>query len=172
MATLTSPLEHLNATHVRVDKRKLLYFGGCDYFRLSWNSKVRKALAEAVYDALSLPSTIAGIQRAATATPFSGGDVSEGLDLDGDFTYAINVGGPALGAIRDANFTADNVAGFSITATDANSSFFAPDYGSTTNDNRLETLMQSIRYSVVQSPVMINVGNLVVGDAYKVQFLV
>jgi 7-keto-8-aminopelargonate synthetase-like enzyme len=38
----------IDPTHVRQDGRRLVYFGGCDYFRLSWDPRVRRALQEGV----------------------------------------------------------------------------------------------------------------------------
>src|SRR4051812_1065811 len=53
----------------------------------------------------------------ATVSTITGGDPGEGLDLQGNFTYALNIGpsGPA-GRAGDPSFTADNVPGVTITA--------------------------------------------------------
>lgn len=40
------PLQQLDRTYVRWSGRKLSYFAGCDYFRLSSHSKVKRALLE------------------------------------------------------------------------------------------------------------------------------
>src|SRR5687768_7329550 len=43
----------------------------------------------------------------AEVTVFTGGDPGEGLDMQGNFTYAVNVGpSGAAGKVGDANFTA------------------------------------------------------------------
>ena len=45
-----------------------------------------------------------------------GADASEGLDFQGTFAYAVNVGPDgATGPIHDANFTADSAPGIYIT---------------------------------------------------------
>jgi len=38
------PLQQVERTYVRLGKRKLSYFGGCDYFRLASHPKVIAAL--------------------------------------------------------------------------------------------------------------------------------
>jgi 8-amino-7-oxononanoate synthase len=40
------PLQQIDSTYVRWRKRKLSYFSGCDYFRLSSHPRVTRALAE------------------------------------------------------------------------------------------------------------------------------
>ncbi|MBW4509721.1 MAG: PEP-CTERM sorting domain-containing protein [Scytonematopsis contorta HA4267-MV1] len=120
-----------------------------------------------------------------TVSTFSGGDVGEGLDLDGNFTYAVNMRGDAVGFIRDANFTDDRVAGVEVKA-----DFFIPnwhfaEYGDSLNDKKLEKVMQSIRWT--DSPVdpeskdikrtirnenlEVDLKNLQVGRKYKGQLL-
>lgn len=45
MPELGPLLTPLDATHVQDERgAKLIYFGGCDYFRLSWHPKIRQAL--------------------------------------------------------------------------------------------------------------------------------
>ncbi len=102
---------------------------------------------------------------------FTGGDVDEGLDLDGEFVYAINVGPDgAAGKARDAEFTADNApgvimqAGASITA----SGWFPAAFGDTENDQVLNKVMGSIRHS---PPVRLTFTGLSVGASYKLQLL-
>src|SRR5687768_6429265 len=101
---------------------------------------------------LLLTLTLAtGTSRAAVTTgTFTGGDPGEGLDLQGNFTYAVNVG-PSGGAgkVGDANFTPDSVAGVTVIAVNAiaTGGWGAVDYGDTENDNNLSTVMKSIRWS-------------------------
>jgi 8-amino-7-oxononanoate synthase len=47
-ARLATPLQQIDATHVRVDGRNLIYFGGCDYFRISMHSEVHKAVGNSL----------------------------------------------------------------------------------------------------------------------------
>lgn len=100
---------------------------------------------------------------------FTGGDAGEGLDLDGNFVYAVNIGRVgAVGAIRDANFTAENTPGFRIRSGADINVFFPANLGDSENDDRLEKVMQSIRHT---PPVDLTVSNLVVGATYKIQLL-
>jgi len=46
MNTMAANLEQADATHVRSEGRKCVYFGGCDYLRLSWDPRVRRALVQ------------------------------------------------------------------------------------------------------------------------------
>lgn len=102
---------------------------------------------------------------------FTGGDIGEGLDLDGNFSYAVNLLGPAVGSIRDANFTADNEPGVTVRAENGVSLWHNASYGSTTNDDRLETVMQSIRWSRSPGTVEVDLANLILGRTYKGQLL-
>jgi Ca2+-binding RTX toxin-like protein len=111
------------------------------------------------------------------AEKFTGGDAGEGLDLDGNFVYAVNLQAPAgttpaQGLIRSANFTTDAVPGLTVSAPNAINNWVAPDYGTSTNDNRLEAVMSSIRWNGAPGTVNIDAGNLVVGNRYKLQLLV
>jgi 7-keto-8-aminopelargonate synthetase-like enzyme len=44
-AMLADPILHIAPNYVQLGRRKLLYFGGCDYFRLSYRNEIRKAAA-------------------------------------------------------------------------------------------------------------------------------
>ena len=48
MTSLPPPLERVDANHVRVGGRTLLYFGGCDYLRLSRHPAVLRAAERAI----------------------------------------------------------------------------------------------------------------------------
>lgn len=103
---------------------------------------------------------------------FTGGDADEGLDLDGTFIYALNIGTPgAVGLIRDANFTADNVAGAKVTAVNEIASWFPAEYGDTDNDNNLEKVMRSMRWSAAPSKPKVELANLIPGASYRLQLL-
>ena len=101
---------------------------------------------------------VATAASAATVATFTGGDAGEGLDLQGNFTYAVNVGpsGPA-GKIGDANFSADNVAGVTITANNniATGGWLNADFGTSDNDNHLETVLASIRWAAAPTVVTV-----------------
>ena len=69
---------------------------------------------------------------------FSGGDIGEGLDLDGKFVYAINARGPSAGLVRDANFVDEATAGIPINSQHEIISWNNANYGASINDDRLE----------------------------------
>jgi len=46
--TFPEPLQQIDRTYVRVGKRKLSYFAGCDYFRLASHPRVLRALSDGV----------------------------------------------------------------------------------------------------------------------------
>ena len=111
--------------------------------------------------------------RLTSVGTFTGGDPGEGLDLQGDFAYAVNVGtNGAPGLIGNANFTADSAAGVSITpATNVIDNWSNPNYGATTNDDRLELAMRSIRWSPDPYSMTVTLANLQPGRAHKLQLL-
>ncbi len=103
---------------------------------------------------------------------FTGGDPGEGLDLLGNFLYAFNVGSPgAAGKAGDANFTADDAPGIQVTASNNIPNWATPEFGDTTNDNVLEFVMQSIRWSAAPARWKVELSGLVPGGTYKVQLL-
>ena len=104
---------------------------------------------------------------------FTGGDSGEGLDLTGTFPYAFNVGTPgsAPGPIQGVTFTEDTASGITVTATNEIPTWNAPVYGETANDDNLEFILQSIRYSGAPNTVNVDLAGLTVGKAYKLQLL-
>ena len=100
---------------------------------------LRRAVAVGLRAAVAIRAT-----EQARAHP--GGDAGEGLDLDGNIIYAVNVRGPGNLKVRDALFT--DQAGQPNVVVSAGSeilSWQTPEYGSTANDNHLEQIMQSVR---------------------------
>lgn len=110
---------------------------------------------------------------AATVGVFTGGDPGEGLDLQGNFTYAINIGPDgAAGKAGDATFTADNVVGVTVTAQNniGTGGWLAATLGDTPNDDVLEKVLSSIRWS--GSPAVVTVELRVEkGIEYKLQVI-
>ena len=108
---------------------------------------------------------------------FTGGDPGEGfdaqgnptagVDLEGNFLYAINVStaGPA-GTAYDAVFEGEAVPGVTITAVNNLPNWDTPAYGDSPADNVLEKVTQSIRYAPI---VSVRLGNLYPGSTYKMQ---
>lgn len=106
---------------------------------------------------------------------FTGGDVDEGLDVEGSFVHAINVLGPDAGPVGDAVFLSEtNATDVTITATRIVQNWANPEYGGSANDNALETVMSTIRWSAVNDnprTVTITAGGLVPGEFYQLQLL-
>ena len=112
----------------------------------------------------------------AVVSRFTGGDPDEGLDMQGSFIYAVNVGpSGAVGRVGDADFTADNVTGVSITAGNAiaTGGWLEAYYGDTENDQNLAVVMNSIRWSdSAGTPNVVTVRLAVTpGSEYKLQLL-
>ncbi|MCS7304631.1 MAG: PEP-CTERM sorting domain-containing protein, partial [Thermoguttaceae bacterium] len=104
---------------------------------------------------------------------FYGADPGEGLDFQGQFRYAVNVGGSGGIQVGDAQFTTDTGL---ITAEYQIPTFTTPNYGATSNDNNLETIMQSIRWTQTGNDgiedITITLPGLEIGRTYKLQLLV
>ena len=105
---------------------------------------------------------------------FTGGDAGEGLDLDGTILYAVDMGPNAAStAVRDATFTDEN-ATVGVTVVAINTlAFGSANYGSSTDDNNLEYVMNTIRWTplVNGGQVTVTLANLTPGLVYKLQLL-
>ncbi len=83
----------------------------------------------------------------------------------------MNANGAAVGKIRDAEFTADNAPGVTLAATQQIPAWVTMNLGSSAADDRLETVMQSIRWSDNPNTVNITLDSVVPGRDYKLQLL-
>src|SRR6266581_4765282 len=86
----------------------------------------------------------------------TGGDPGEGLDLEGNFVYALAIGADtALSVkVRDATFLGlvDNeVPGATVVAGFTIPNWYVVDYGSSADDDNLEIATSSIRWSDANS---------------------
>ncbi len=98
---------------------------------------------------------------------FTGGDSGEGLDLQGNFKYAVNVSSAgAAGKAGDADFTADNVPGVTVIAPNNIANWDTPEFGESAADNVLEKVEQSIRYG---STIKVLLDNLTPASTYRLQ---
>ena len=77
--------------------------------------------------------------------------------------------------IGDADFTADNVSGVTITTPGGTlntiNNWADPNFGATTNGLRLAQVMSSIRWTAAPAPLPVNLSGLQVGANYRLQLL-
>lgn len=111
-----------------------------------------------------------------TISRFTGGDPGEGLDFEGIFQYAVNVGGVGGIQIGDALFTNDSAPGITISSDFiANPWEQAPALGDSPNDDGLELVLHSIRWSNggggPRHTVDVELADIVQGANYKLQLL-
>ena len=108
---------------------------------------------------------------------FTGGDPGEGLDMQGSFVHAINVGGPGGLTVGDAVFTDGSEAGMAAARVPVrrlrmltkSSAGILRRVRRFAQRQRLETVMESIRWN---TPPGVNVDLAVTpGQPYKVQLL-
>lgn len=103
---------------------------------------------------------------------FFGADPGEGLDFQGRFLYAVNVRGPGGIQIGDAAFTTD--AGL-VSAENEILNWTSPSYGPSPDDQTLQTVMQSIRWTQTGNggleQLTVTLPGLVPGRTYKLQML-
>ncbi len=89
----------------------------------------------------------------ATVTQLTGGDAGEGGDFLGTFTHAANFGGvtKTVGNVTFTRHTAANSDATGVTIYSVNEIqkvvWGTADYGSSANDNNLEDVMESIRWT-------------------------
>jgi hypothetical protein len=121
--------------------------------------------------ALALLTATSAWAAPAEVRAFTGGDPGEGLDLQGNFAYAINVGpNGAVGKVGDAVFLADDVAGVSISAQNQIAGYHNAVYGDSANDNNLERVIQDIRWSAAPNTVIVTLA-VESGIQYNLQLL-
>lgn len=128
--------------------------------------------------ALGALVAVAGGAHAATVTSgtltaFTGADAGEGLDLDGTFAYAVDLGRSSGSvAIRDATFTGSNVTGVADGGTgfDYRSIQSNPlNFGPSGDDADLVDVLNTVSYAS-NTPVTIGVA-VDPGTTYKLQLL-
>src|SRR6266542_6262859 len=112
----------------------------------------------------------------------TGGDAGEGLDLDGNFTYALSFGAdpdPTLSVkVRDATFLAlisNEVPGANLVAGNRILNWYQVTYGDTENDQNLVLATSSIRWSAsadaATPQVILTLQNIEVGAQHKLQLM-
>jgi Bacterial TSP3 repeat len=109
-----------------------------------------------------------------------GGDPGEGLDLQGTFPYAFNVGTPGApfpNQAYDAVFTSDTDAGIFVSAPNEIGAWDTPQFGNTPADEVLNFVYQSIRWADAANAdpnmrnVKVDLANITPGRQYKLQLL-
>ena len=111
---------------------------------------------------------------AASTSKFTGADPGEGLDFIGDFVFAVNIRGPGGFRIGDAAFISDDDASTGVTVTAENEilSWGSPvELGASHDDNNLELLLSSIRWSGLPNTVDVALAGLEPSVEYKLQLL-
>ncbi|MBN1588050.1 MAG: PEP-CTERM sorting domain-containing protein [Pirellulales bacterium] len=114
---------------------------------------------------IPLPETF---EPSGTLTQFTSPD---DLDLDGNFAYAVNVGGAVGYTISGLEFLADQsgITGYTNTMLDGPYVGAKPEFGSGPDIDNLETVLQSVTYDTTsESEVELAVTS---GQAYKLQLL-
>src|SRR6266496_3562949 len=110
----------------------------------------------------------------------TGGDAGEGLDLDGNFVYALSFGAdPTLSVkVRDATFLgliSNEVPGANLVAGNRILNWYQVYYGDTENDLNLVVATSSIRWSAAADAatpqVVLTLQNIEVGAQYKLQLM-
>jgi hypothetical protein len=107
---------------------------------------------------------------------YTGGDPGEGLDLEGNFAYAINVGGPGatVGGVvftdgTEAGMAGGSSAGAAITDANEIPDWHTAAYGDSAADDGLEQVARSIRWNT--PPGLAIDLEVTPGQEYKVQMI-
>ena len=110
---------------------------------------------------------------------FTGGDPGEGLDLDGEFVYAVNIGAPSddVWTVNGVDFTSDDATdGFEAIWTNEirDGSWAQPIYGTSDSDLALEDVMSTILWANTGDgggdPLDIEM-DVQAGTSYKLQMM-
>jgi hypothetical protein len=128
--------------------------------------------------ALGTPDALAQDNEAhvGSITAFNGAEPGAGLDFEGLFQYAVDIGGPGSVQVGDAHFTADDAPGVTVTSDFIIGGWGGrPDFGNSPDDEGLETVVHSIRWSQGSGggfqTVDVVLDNLVPNMDYKLQLL-
>lgn len=109
------------------------------------------------------------------AGTFTGSAAGQGLDLQGNFTYALTMNSFAHGTVvGDASFTdAHATAGVALGHDAMNQSWYNPTYTGSVADLALGQVMNSVIWSYANGGVSMSMvmSGLIVGNSYKVQLL-
>ena len=166
----------------------LLFAGNIDYTFPEIVNVIGSGAGGGSVGNLSGSNTFAGSIQVSTPQvttgTFNGGDPGNGLDLTGDFLYAVKVDdSPAdtPSVVGDATFVSNqDEIGASIISSSSIENWQTPNFlggatVATTNDTNLDTVLQSIRWGngndLDPNEISVNLTGLVPGTAYKLQLL-
>ena len=111
-------------------------------------------------------------------TAFHGGDREDGLDITGNFKYAVDIGGVGGYRLGDARFTDDST--FGVTHESEGRGFpendlgiigGRPVLGDSASDDQLEDLIQSGRWAWSSNQFSVQLDGLTPGTGYKLQLI-
>jgi hypothetical protein len=134
---------------------------------------MKKPLSLLLLSSVLMAGASQALAAPAIVSTFTGADPGEGLDLQGNFTYALDISpGTPSGKVGDAVFTSDNITGAQITANQsiAVGGWGAVAYGDTQDDMNLSRVMSSIRWGAAPTVVTITL-KVEPGAEYKLQLL-
>jgi hypothetical protein len=131
------------------------------------------------FRAAALSFGLALAAPAAHAAPivgtFTGSAAGQGLDLEGDFDYALTMNQSAHGlAVGDARFTtATATAGVSLDYGTMNQNWYNATYTGSAADLALGQVMNTVIWSFANGGLSmgLTMGGLTIGNSYKVQLL-
>lgn len=100
---------------------------------------------------IRLLAPITPITPISTVTSFTGGDVGEGIELSGDYVYALDIAGQNNSTLQGQTFSPSTGAA-GVTITQGGNAVFrdwetSPEYGTSENDNTLESMMHAAALS-------------------------
>ena len=128
-----------------------------------------------LYTSARLPEVPVG----AVITPFTGGDVGDGLSFTGAYIYTVNIGGSAASppVVQGITFTNDSLTpGVTVvlggTGNLKGNWGTKPEYGATGDDNGLEAMMQVTALSYGIGPMIELTMGVTAGRRYELQLLV
>ena len=103
---------------------------------------------------------------------FTGGDAGEGFDLSGTYVYTVNLGGSVASLdIQGYTFVNAATAGISLSANHLANWATSPDYGTTTDDNALESMMFNTALDWDGTPFINIAAPVTIGQQYALQLL-
>ena len=113
----------------------------------------------------------------ATVSTFTGGDLGEGLDLNGEYVYTVDVAGDQYSsAVQGFTFADDEIVdgvtvtlGGSVNSMETYWKYKTPEYGVSSDDNQLEAMMAATAVSSGTDPSITVDLDVIAGQTYELQ---